>query len=120
MIQQRLVMRLADGADYWALGVLVKRLVHPTTTGSVQLGVSICLMTPGEEVPIHRHPYEEAYFVVRGRGTMTLEGETIELVPDLSVYIPSNHYHGQKNTGDEELVVLCSLAPPPPLNPEYR
>lgn len=118
--QQRLVMRLEDGVDYWGLGTQVKRLVHPTTTGSVQLGVSICLMKPGEEVVIHRHPYEEAYYVVRGHGTMSLDGETIELVPDLTVYIPSNQYHGQKNTSVEELVVLCALAPPPPVNPEYR
>ena len=120
MTRQRVVMRFEDGADYWGLGPLVKRLVHPTTTGSDQLGVSVCLMKPGEEVRRHRHPYEEAYFVVRGRGTMSLEDDTIERVPDLTVYIPSNWYHGQKNTGDDELVILCSLAPPPPVNPEYR
>jgi quercetin dioxygenase-like cupin family protein len=118
--QHRLAMRLEDGIDYWGLNTQVKRLVHPTTTGSDQLGVSICLMKPGDEVPIHRHSYEEAYFVVRGHGTMSLDGYTIELVPDLTVYIPPNRYHGQKNTSDDELVILCALAPPPPANPEYR
>jgi len=109
------VIDVKDGRPFTALGSLVRRLVHPLTTGSSQLGVSICLMEPGERVRRHRHPYEEAYFVVSGQGRMFLEGaeEEVELVPGRAVYVAPGRVHGQINDGDETLTILCSLSPPP-------
>ena len=112
--QSDLVVRVDEGRPFDALGAPVRRLVHPKTVGSQGLGVSICLMEPGDEVRRHSHDYEEAYFVLRGSGTMTLEGEgEIRLEPNLSVYIPPGRVHGQVNDGAEPLHILCSLAPPP-------
>ena len=112
---QILVVDVQDGRPFTALGSLVLRLVHPLTTGSVGLGVSICLMEPGDRVRRHSHPYEEAYYVISGRGRMYLEGvdEEIELVPGRAVYVPAGRVHGQVNDGDEQLSILCSLSPPP-------
>jgi mannose-6-phosphate isomerase-like protein (cupin superfamily) len=109
-----LVLRVEDGRLFEALGAPVRRVVHPTTVGSKLLGVSICLMAPGDEIRLHRHDYEEAYFVVEGRGRMYLEGVgEIRLEPGLSVYIPPERVHGQVNDGAEPLTIVCSLAPPP-------
>ena len=103
-----------EGRRFDALGAPVYRLVHPKTVGSVGLGVSLCVMEPGQEVRRHRHVYEEAYYVLRGTGLMHLEGhDPIRLTPGLSVYIAANRVHGQVNDGDETLEILCSLAPPP-------
>jgi quercetin dioxygenase-like cupin family protein len=108
------VVAIDDGRLFEALGAPVRRLVHPKTVGSRQLGVSICLMQPGDEVRRHHHDYEEAYFVIRGTGRMYLEGEEeIALEPGLSVYVEPGRVHGQVNDGDEPLHILCSLAPPP-------
>jgi quercetin dioxygenase-like cupin family protein len=105
---------LSEGRPFDALGAPVRRLIHPNTVGSVGLGVSICDMPPGARVQLHRHSYEESYFVISGRGTMSLEGVgSIELRPDLLVYIAPGLVHGQVNDGDEPLRILCSLAPPP-------
>lgn len=108
------VVAVADGRPFDALGAPVRRLVHPKTVGSKLLGVSICLMEPGDEVRRHHHDYEEAYFVISGKGRMYLEGESeIALEPGLSVYVEPGRVHGQVNDGDEPLHILCSLAPPP-------
>ena len=108
------VVRRDEGRRFDALGAPVYRLVHPKTVGSVGLGVSLCVMEPGQEVRRHRHAYEEAYYVLRGTGLMHLEGhDPIRLTPGLSVYVASNRVHGQVNDGDETLEILCSLAPPP-------
>jgi quercetin dioxygenase-like cupin family protein len=108
------VVRFDEGRPFDALGAHVRRLVHPKTVGSNLLGVSICLMEPGQRVRRHWHDYEEAYFVVRGTGTMYLEGEgEIRLEPGLSVYIAPGRVHGQVNDGDGPLEIVCSLAPPP-------
>jgi quercetin dioxygenase-like cupin family protein len=89
-------------------------LPPPKTVGSVGLGVSVCDMPAGSRVQVHRHDYEEAYFVISGRGTMYLEGEgDIALRPELLVYVAPGRAHGQVNDGDQPLRILCSLAPPP-------
>jgi quercetin dioxygenase-like cupin family protein len=109
------VVEIADGREFHGLGAPVVRLVHPKTTGSNQLGVSIALMPPGSVVKRHRHDYEEAYFVVDGTGVMFLDGVgDIDLHPGLSVYIPPNTIHGQVNTSQtHDLRIVCSLSPPP-------
>ncbi len=108
------IIRIDEGRPFDDLGAPVRRLIHPNTVGSKLLGVSICLMEPGDEIRRHRHSYEEAYFVVRGNGAMYLEGEgLIRLEPGLSVYVPPERVHGQVNDGDEPLHIICSLAPPP-------
>jgi quercetin dioxygenase-like cupin family protein len=108
------VVAISEGRLFDALGAPVRRLVHPKTVGSRLLGVSICLMEPGDEVRRHFHDYEEAYFVITGTGRMYLEGAgEIALEPGLSVYVAPGRVHGQVNDGDEPLHILCSLAPPP-------
>jgi len=108
-------MEICEGSDFRGVGGLVKRLIHPTTTGSEKLGVSIAYVYPGEELPPHKHSNEEAYFILQGEGIMTIEDyeEDINLKKHLSVFIPANKNHYTKNTGNEPLVLLCSLAPPP-------
>ena len=110
-----LVVDIADGREFLALGAPVMRLVHPLTTGSRQLGLSVALMPPGSRVKRHSHSYEEAYFVVEGHGLMYLEGVgEIELVPRRSVYVPAGTIHGQVNTSDtDDLTIVCALSPPP-------
>jgi quercetin dioxygenase-like cupin family protein len=106
---------LADGRRFFGLGAEVRRLVHPNTVGSRNLGVSICLMQPGDRIRTHRHPYEEAYFVIAGEGTMYLEDVgIIRLEPGISVYIASGKIHGQVNDASDPLSIVCSLSPPPP------
>ena len=109
-----LAVRVEDGRPFDALGAPVRRLVHPNTVGSRLLGLSICLMAPGDRIRRHRHDYEEAYFVTRGTGVMYLEGEgDIRLEPGVAVYVPAERVHGQVNDGDEPLHIVCALAPPP-------
>lgn len=108
------VIRPGEGRPFHALGSKVERLVHPKTVGSDQLGVSMCEMEPGDVVKLHSHDYEEAYYVVKGTGTMWLDGhDDVPLEPGVSVYISPNRVHGQVNDGDQDLHILCSLSPPP-------
>jgi quercetin dioxygenase-like cupin family protein len=112
--ESRYVITEASGRPFMGLGALVTRLVHPSTVGSDRLGVSLARMEPGDRIKLHRHAYEEAYFVIEGEGIMQLEGEDdIALVPGVAVYVPPNLIHGQVNTSSGPLRILCSLSPPP-------
>ncbi|HEY0318781.1 MAG TPA: cupin domain-containing protein [Solirubrobacterales bacterium] len=115
MSEQRLFVDVGEGRDFMGLGTRVHRLVHPKTVGSDQISVSIAMHGPGDRVKRHRHPYEEAYYVIKGEGTMYMEGqEEIELRPGRAVYIPPQTIHGQVNTSEQaDLWILCSVSPPP-------
>lgn len=107
------VIRARDGATFNTMGALVKRLVHPDTVGSENLGLSVVFMNPGEEFRLHHHPNEEAYYIIQGKGTVYVEGHgDIPVEPHTCIYIPGNVKHGQKNTGDEPLVIIAALSPP--------
>ncbi|MDY3037626.1 MAG: cupin domain-containing protein, partial [Eubacteriales bacterium] len=113
--KDKLVMRVSEGQEFRGVGGLCRRLVHPTINNSKHVGVTICFVNPGEELPFHSHDNEEAYFVLQGTGLMRLGSydEDIQLEPWLSVFMPGGEPHYTKNTGNEPLVLLCSLAPPP-------
>jgi putative monooxygenase len=106
-------IKISEGLEYRKIGGYVLRLVNPATTGSKNLGTSMCYLNPGEEIIQHQHEYEEVYFVLSGEGTLVLEGQTIHLEKYLSVYIRPNAMHGQKNDGQEPLLIHCSLSPAP-------
>jgi len=107
-------IKISEGYDYRELGGLVRRVVFPDTVGSENLALSVCYLNPGEEVRVHDHPYEEVYFVVNGRGAMTLGDRKLSLEPLDFVYIPASVRHGQRNTGNDVLVIVCAMSPPPP------
>lgn len=101
------------GQAFTAIGGQIRRLIHPSTVDDATLQISLCVQAPGEVVKAHRHDVEEAYYVTQGTGFMVLEDHPdINLRPGVSVHIPGGAIHGQKNTGDEDLVIVCALAPP--------
>ena len=108
------LIKVRDGVDFRGRGVLVKRLVHPTTLGSKNLAVSVAFHGPGEQVQRHKHDYEEAYFVVQGEGVMTVgDSEEFTITRYDCVYTPADTYHWTKCSGDEPLVLVCAITPPP-------
>jgi mannose-6-phosphate isomerase-like protein (cupin superfamily) len=109
-------VKISEGIEFRKIGGYVLRLVNPATVGSKNIGTSMCYLNPGEEIIQHKHEYEEVYFIVSGEGTMVLEGEKIHLEKNLSVYVPSNAMHGQKNDGQEPLVIHCALSPAPKIS----
>src|SRR5262249_50593863 len=55
---------------------------------------------------LHYHEHtDEFYYVIAGRGTMTLDGEEVELHPGVVVYVPRGVRHKAK--GDLTVLVVC-------------
>ena len=97
-------------------GPLGKRLVYPQTLGSKNFVIGIDFLGPGEEMREPKgHPFEEAYFVLEGKGQTMIKGEKspVELEKYLSLYFPPWVGHETRNTGDGPLVILYVSAPPP-------
>jgi len=78
--------------------------------------LSSCVMRvlPGETVrPAHSHPDgEELIYVISGVGKVAVDGEVARLRPGTAVLFPKGSVHMVRNSGTEEMKVICFFAPP--------
>jgi quercetin dioxygenase-like cupin family protein len=48
---------------------------------------------PGARSPNHSHPYEHEIYVIRGKGSVEVDGKTVHLAQGDVVYIPPDANH---------------------------
>ena len=95
-----------------AKGTYISRLlIESEGVGSSKLMIAHGTLKPGEsrmEPGTHPHPYDEAYYILRGQGRVEFgDGEeSYEVGPDTAVFIPAGTSHRPINTGTEDLVFL--------------
>jgi mannose-6-phosphate isomerase-like protein (cupin superfamily) len=63
---------------------------------------------PGSGVGLHEQKEDEIYYVLSGRGTMTLDGKTVEVTPGTAVLTRTGSSHSLKQAGSEDLVILIN------------
>ena len=63
---------------------------------------------PGSGVGLHTQKEDEIYYVLSGRGQMTLDGKTVDVTPGTAVLTRPGSSHSLKQTGTEDLVVLIN------------
>lgn len=100
------------------------RFFHPATGTSKNIGVSLLVMNPGDEVAPHYHKdREEIYFILSGEGIAIHKEkgkeEKIKYEKDLLIYIPPYVIHDIKVTGQESLWILIIFAPPLPVDDQH-
>jgi mannose-6-phosphate isomerase-like protein (cupin superfamily) len=66
---------------------------------------------PQVRTPRHHHPYDEMLCIVRGSGTVEIEGEEATVGPGDCYYLPRGCVHLVQNTGAELLVELGVFTP---------
>lgn len=85
-----------------------------TLARSSRLMLGLNCLEPGQVQRVHTHDGQDKfYFVVQGRGTFTVGDETRTAGPGTVVWAPATEPHGVENQGDERLVLLMGMAPPP-------
>jgi mannose-6-phosphate isomerase-like protein (cupin superfamily) len=60
------------------------------------------------------HHTEGCYVILRGKGTMALAGEKVQVRAGMFIHLPPWCEHGVENTGDETMEILICTAPPNP------
>lgn len=77
--------------------------------------LSTCVMrvSPGETVkPAHSHPDgEELIYVISGEGKVYVDGEVQLLESGTAVLFQKGSIHIVRNTGTDEMKVICFFAP---------
>ena len=79
--------------------------------GTGQFDFRVVRIGPGGISSDHAHPWEQANYVLAGRGTVTLDGELHVIGEDDFVYVPPNVRHVFANTDDGDLVLLAARGP---------
>lgn len=67
----------------------------------------------------HRHPQAEIYYVLAGKGAVTVDGETHAVVVGSALFIPGGSEHAIRNDADELLRFFYVFAVDHMENVEY-
>src|SRR5215510_7142124 len=63
---------------------------------------------PGSGIGYHEQKEDEIYYVLSGRGVMTVDGKTFDVGPGDAVLTRPGSSHGLKQAGTEDLVILIN------------
>jgi mannose-6-phosphate isomerase-like protein (cupin superfamily) len=70
------------------------------------------ILKPGAAIGYHLQTEDEIYYVLSGRGVMTLDGKDVIVEPGTAVLTRPGSSHGLKQTGPEDLVIMINYAVP--------
>ena len=94
-------------------GSLIREIIHPDRHGKVKQSLAEATVAPGTATSRHVHERsEEIYFITAGTGMVEVAGNEVPVTTGTAVLIPPGTVHGAKNTGREELKILCCCVPP--------
>ena len=63
---------------------------------------------PGAGVGLHEQHEDEVYYVLSGKGVMTVDDTKVDMTPGTAVLTRPGSSHSLKQTGSDDLVVLIS------------
>jgi mannose-6-phosphate isomerase-like protein (cupin superfamily) len=93
-------------------GSLVRELMHPDNHGNQKQSLAEAIVPPGVKTMRHLHMNtEEIYHITSGCGLMTLDQANFEVNIGDTISIMPCTPHCIENTGDEDLVILCTCTP---------
>lgn len=86
-------------------------LIESEGVGSSRLMLVHATLKPGQapgDAAAHPAPYDEAYYVLKGRGLMEFgdDEKSYEVGPDTAIFIPADTLHKITNTGNVDLEFL--------------
>ena len=91
-----------EGAE----GTRIRLLIHEAE-GAPNFYMREFIIAPGGCTPLHTHEWEHEVFMLSGQGVaVSPEGEN-RISPGDSVFVPPGEQHQFRNTGTEELKLLC-------------
>jgi len=90
----------------------LRELLHPDKADlAVRYSLAHAVVAPGQTTWLHALRTTEVYYILSGRGTMHIDGETAPVRPGDAVYIPPSAKQQITNTGPDDLVFLCIVDP---------
>ena len=92
-------------------GSTIRSLLDLSNAPVANQSLAEASLPAGAATDRHYHKQsEEIYYLLEGRGTMELDGETLDVGPGDAILIPPGAWH--QITASEPLRFLCCCAPP--------
>jgi len=66
------------------------------------------VLKPGAGIGYHEQHEDEVYYVLSGRGVMTLDDKPYDVTPGTAILTRTGSSHGLKQVGNEELVLIIT------------
>jgi mannose-6-phosphate isomerase-like protein (cupin superfamily) len=65
-------------------------------------------LKPGSGIGYHEQKEDEVYYVLSGKGVMTLDDKPLDVGPGTAILTRPGSSHGLKQVGNEDLVILIA------------
>ena len=90
----------------------LRELLHPAKQ-PLALGYSIAhgILAPGARSKRHRLTSSEVYYILAGRGRLTVDDVAVEVEPGSVVYVPPGGTQFLDNVGSTDIEFLCLVDP---------
>jgi len=83
------------------------------TTPNLRLVFRKRALKPGSAIGYHEKFEDEIYYVLSGRGQMTVDDKTFDVGPGTAVLTRTGSWHGLKQVGTDDLVILINYEQDP-------
>lgn len=93
-------------------GSEIRELMHPNKQGNKSQSLAEAIVKINQTTLLHHHiESEELYYIIQGEGEMTLGNELLQVKTGDTVCILPGVKHNIKNTGIDDLKILCCCSP---------
>ena len=86
-----------------AEGVKIRSVIDDKD-GAPNFCMRIVTFDPGGQSPNHSHPWEHEQYIIRGKGTMEVDGKSLDIKEGDVIYVPPNADHCFRATDPLEMV----------------
>lgn len=77
--------------------------------GAKHFAMRLVTIKKGGVIPLHSHPQVHEQYILKGQGVIFTNDSQKELKSGDFVFLDENEAHGVKNTGDEDLEIICCM-----------
>lgn len=89
-------------------------LIDEETSGAKHFSLLVNTMNAGVVGDEHKHDVEHCWYILSGTGTMTLDGRSFPVGPDMAVFAPAHKLHKIVVDPGQDLNYIVIYAPPGP------
>ncbi len=102
------IQRLGESGLKREYGILCQRVDPAPGAGEIPFGAAWCVIEPGGSTTPHRHSEAETFFILEGRGVMSIGDERAPVSKGDAPFIPPQTVHAVENASESETLVFLS------------
>lgn len=89
----------------------IKVMLAPDVNDVPELMYTYAIIYPHSSTDLHSHDRPELIQILSGRGYAECDGETVEIEPDMALWVRAGEEHRVVNTGPETLKLATVFVP---------